>query len=246
MVALLRRELDEELLGLALFGSAVSSGLRPSSDVDLLAVIDRPTTDDAKRRLIDNLLPISGSRAAMGPARSIEMTIVVRSAVRPWRYPPLVDFQYGDWLRADFERGALCPWHVPNPDLAILLTSALQASQSLHGPPIAGFLDPVPREDLVRAMLDELPGLLVDLDEDTRNVLLTVARIWTTLATGEIRSKDAAADWVLEQLPAEHRAMLEVAGADYRGDTYDRWDHVLPAARACAEWMARAVGSMAP
>jgi predicted nucleotidyltransferase len=246
IVALVRRELEEDLLGLALFGSAVSSGLRPSSDVDLLAVIDRPTTDDAKRRLIDDLLPISGSGAARGPARSIEMTIVVRSAVQPWRYPPLVDFQYGDWLRPEFERGVLRPWHVPNPDLAIMLTSALQASRSLHGPPIAGLLDPVPPGDLVRAMLDELPGLLVDLEDDARNVLLTLARIWTTLATGEIRSKDAAADWVLEQLPAEHRMVLEVARAEYRGDAHGGWDHMLPAARACAEWMGRAVETMAP
>ncbi|MBM0238323.1 DUF4111 domain-containing protein [Micromonospora sp. ATA32] len=37
---------------------------------------------------------------------------------------------------------------------------------------------------------------------DTRNVILTLARIRTTLATGGIRSKDAAADFVLDRLPA--------------------------------------------
>jgi streptomycin 3"-adenylyltransferase len=104
----------------------------------------------------------------------------------------------------------------------------------------------MPRADLVRAVLDELPGLLADVDDDIPNELLTLARIWTTLATGEIRSKDGAADWVLERLPAEHRAVLEVARADYRGDACDRWDHVLPAAAACVESMARAVRSMAP
>jgi streptomycin 3"-adenylyltransferase len=38
--------------------------------------------------------------------------------------------------------------------------------------------------------------------------VLTLARVWTTLATGEIRSKDAAADWALSQLPPEHRPVL--------------------------------------
>ena len=34
------------------------------------------------------------------------------------------------------------------------------------------------------------------------------ARIWSTLVTGVIRSKDAAADWVLERLPNEHQPVL--------------------------------------
>lgn len=31
---------------------------------------------------------------------------------------------------------------------------------------------------------------------------------WTTLATGEIRTKDAAADWAMAHLPPEHRPVL--------------------------------------
>jgi streptomycin 3"-adenylyltransferase len=246
VIALVGDELGDALLSLVLYGSAVTPGLRPSSDVDLCAVIERPMSDATKRRLIDRLLQISGSRAAAGPARSIELTVVVQCAVRPWRYPPAMDFQYGDWLRTEFERGDPQPWHDPNPDLAILLTRVRQASRPLRGRPVAYLIDPVPRADLLRAMLDELPGLLADVNDDTRNVLLTLARIWTTFATGEIRSKDAAADRVLGRLPAEHRAVLQVARADYLGDVRHGWDDVLPAARACAEWMARAVGSMAP
>ena len=136
VVTLVREVIGEAVLAVALYGSAVAAGLRPSSDLDVLAVAARPTTNAQKRRLIAGLLPISGSRAVGGPARSIELTIVVQSAIRPWRYPPEVDFQYGDWLRAEFEQGDLAPWKAPNPDLAILLTAALQASRPLHGRPI--------------------------------------------------------------------------------------------------------------
>ncbi|MFJ8505076.1 aminoglycoside adenylyltransferase domain-containing protein [Streptomyces avermitilis] len=38
--------------------------------------------------------------------------------------------------------------------------------------------------------------------------MLTFARIWTTLATDQIKSK-AAADWALTLLPPEHRPALE-------------------------------------
>jgi predicted nucleotidyltransferase len=243
VVELVRHVLGDDLLGIHLYGSAVTTGLRHESDLDLLAVGARRTTDAERRVLIDRLLPISGSRAAGGPARSIELTIVVQSEVRPWRYPPAMDLQYGDWLRPAFERGELAPWDDPNPDLAILLSSALHASAPLIGPPLASLIDRVPREDLERAMLDELPLLVDDLDDDTGNVVLTLARVWATLATGEIRSKDAAADFVLGQLPAAHRAVLERARAIYLGEEPERWDDLIPLVRPHAEFVVRAISS---
>jgi hypothetical protein len=74
-------------------------------------------------------------------------------------------------------------------DPALLLTAALAGDHPLTGPPPAQVVDPVPHADLVRASVAGIPGLLDDLDGDTRNVVLTLARIWTTLATGEMRSK---------------------------------------------------------
>jgi streptomycin 3"-adenylyltransferase len=237
-IVLVRETLGDDVLGIALYGSAAVSGLRPSSDLDLFVVSARPTTAADKRRLIDRLLAISGSRAVDGPARSIELTIVVQSAVRPWRYPPEVDFQYGDWMRAEFERGELAPWHVPSPDLAILMTAVRQASKALVGGPIVSLLDPVPRDDLVRAMTDELPSLLSDLEDDTQNVVLTLARIWTTLETGEIRSKDAAAAWALDRLPVEQRPVLDRARRAYVDAEVDRWDDIGSAVEAHAAYVA--------
>ena len=73
--------------------------------------------------------------------------------------------------------------------------------------------------------MEGIPDLLNDLPGDTRNVVLTFARIWTTLATGEIKSKDAAADWALAQLPPEHRPVLEHAKQLYltRRYTEETW-----------------------
>ena len=79
-------------------------------------------------------------------------------------------------------------------------------------------------------MLEGIGPLLADLDDDTRNVVLTLARIWTTLGTGEFRSKHAAADWALERLPEEHRAVLARARAIYLDDEPERWDDL---GRAC-------------
>ena len=76
--------------------------------------------------------------------------------------------------------------------------------------------------------MGDFDALLADLGGDTRNVILTLARIWSTVARGDIRSKDAAADWALDRLPGEHRPVLARARAIYLGHEEERWDDLRP------------------
>ncbi|GGT76657.1 aminoglycoside adenylyltransferase family protein [Streptomyces coeruleorubidus] len=234
LVQLLRTTLGDSVLGIYLHGSATLGGLRPHSDIDVLAVVRDRTTRSQRRALVDELLEVSG----VDGRRHIELIVVVQDDVRPWRYPPTCDFLYGDWLREDYERG-VTPGPEPSPDLAPLLTMVLRADAPLHGPPPAGLLDPVPHDDLRRAIVAGVPELMAELDSDTRNVLLTLARIWATLKTGTIRSKDAAAEWALDRLPAGHRPVLARARAVYLGQEAERWDDQAPG--PCAEFLTRMI-----
>jgi predicted nucleotidyltransferase len=234
VVRLARDVLGGKVLGAYLHGSAVLGGLQHDSDVDVLLVLLKQMSDGERRRLVDGLLDISGRRARLGPARPVELTGVVQADVRPWRFPPRSEFQYGEWLRDEYERGEL-PAAGPSPDLAPLITMALHGNRPLFGPPPAELLDPVPLGDLRRAIVEGLPDLLGDLDSDTRNVVLTLARIWSTLATGQIRPKDAAADWVLVRLPPEHRPVLAHARSIYLGDAPERWEGLKASVRPHAE-----------
>lgn len=225
VVKLVRNVLGSDVIGAYLFGSAVLGGLRHESDLDILAVSKRPTTPQEKRRLIQSLLSISGQATPQGRLRRVELTIVVESDVKPWRYPPRMDFQYGDWWRTEFESGEVEPWKsAVNPDLSVLITMTMLSGKTVFGPTPAEVFDPIPQDDLIRAMIDGISGLRDDVDSDTRNVLLTLARIWSTVATGIIRSKDAAADWALGRLPEAHRPVLARACAIYLGDDSERWD----------------------
>ncbi|MGW4440751.1 aminoglycoside adenylyltransferase family protein [Streptomyces sp. NPDC004596] len=219
--------LGRDAIGTYLHGSSVLGGLRPASDVDVLVVSRRRMNEQDRRALLDGLLQISGSR---NKARPVELTVVVQSDVRPWRYPPTCDFLYGEWLRAEYKAGQV-PQPEPMPDLALLISMTLSGDHPLTGPRPATVLDPVPQDDLIRASLAGIPGLLDNLDSDTRNVLLTLARIWTTLATGQIKPKDAAADWALAQLPPEHRPALEHARQLYLDCPYseESWSDALRA-----------------
>ena len=235
-------ELIHEVFGDAapaayLYGSAVHGGLRADSDLDILVVLDRSTTPAERRALIDGLLARSRSPEHRD-RRHLEVTVVVLPDIRPWRYPPPLELQYGDWWRSEFTAGEASPWTSPNADLAVLLTSVRDDGVPLFGPPSGEVLDPVPREDLGRAIRDVIPELLPGLDtDDTRNSLLTLARIWFTRATGRIESKDVAAQWAIERLPGEAGDGLRLARAGYLGDARDTWDESAIAS-ARTDWRA--------
>ncbi|MFF4416564.1 aminoglycoside adenylyltransferase family protein [Streptosporangium sp. NPDC001559] len=216
IVGLVGDVLGSGVVGGYLHGSAVLGGLRPASDLDVLVVSRRSMDDRERGALLRGLLGLSGFTAGLRP---VELTVVVQSEVRPWRFPPTGDFLYGEWLRAEFTTGTV-PRPEPMPDLALLITMVLAGDRPLTGPPPGRVLDPVPHADLVRASLAGLPGLLEELETDTRNVVLTLARVWSTLTTGEIRPKDAAADWALPRLPPSHRPVLEHARNLYLGHRY--------------------------
>ncbi|CAL9549534.1 aminoglycoside adenylyltransferase family protein [Streptomyces sp. enrichment culture] len=236
LVALVRRHLDDDgdVLGVYAHGSATLGGLRPYSDLDLLVVLGRPTTYEERAWLTAELLGVSGGEGR----RPVELIVVVHGDVRPWRYPPRREYLYGEWLRDAYERGAV-PEPEDDPDLAPLLTMVLRADAPLYGPPPATLLDPVPHGDLRRAITAGVPELLAELESDTRNVLLTLARVWSTLGTGDIRSKDAAAEWALGRLPARDRPPLAHARAVYLGQETEDWRG--RAVRSCADRLVREI-----
>jgi streptomycin 3"-adenylyltransferase len=234
------------LIGVYLHGSAVQGGLRPTSDLDVLAIVDRPTTGAERRAIVDGLAEISGRRATRGPARPIELTVVQQSQLRPWHAAPVVELLYGEWLRDALSAGDI-PEPGPMPDLAPEVNLALAGNRVLFGPPPAEVIDPVPAADLRRAIVAGVPGLLADLEGDTRNVLLTLARIVATLETGEILPKDEAVDLAAHLLPAgSTREVLLVAREMYVEGIDDEaagpaWSAAKPAAWEAATALVEAI-----
>lgn len=217
VVNLLQETLSEDLTGVYLFGSAVLGGLKSSSDLDFMVVSERPTSIDQKRKLVSALRELSGK------PRHLEVTVVVRNDVKPWRQPPKMDFQYGDWWHEEYDRGNVEPWESDiNPDLASLIRMTLLADTALVGPRPDDVFDPVPREEFVASLLQGIDALVGDLESDTRNVVLTLARMWASAETDELLSKDAAAQWALARLPSDKSWVLAEARSMYLGDR-DQW-----------------------
>jgi len=238
VLGLVQQALQDNVVGVYLHGSGVLGGLRPDSDLDVLVVVRRSLRHQERLALLNGLLDISGRRARREPGRPVELTVVVHADVNPWRYPPRVDFVYGEWLRTDYEDG-LVPAAHPEPDLAVLITMTTDGDAALQGPPPSSVLPAVPSKDVTGASAGGVLDLLEELDSDTRNVLLTLARVWTTMAIGALMPKDAAADWVLARLPTEHHQLMQLARDGYLGIATDSWDEHAGQVVKLGRYMAR-------
>lgn len=215
--------LGDEVVAVYLFGSAVMGGLRINSDVDILVIVNDPLPELTRRKLTDRLMLISGRIGNPDSMRPLEVTVINYGDVVPWRYPPKNEFIYGEWLRDEFEKGKIqAP--IYDPDLTIVLAQVRKNSVALFGPDASEILTPVPMTDIRRAIRDSLPELMEEIKGDERNVILTLARMWLTVAVGEISSKDTAAEWAVPRLPKEHATLLDLARKAYLGEHVDQWE----------------------
>jgi streptomycin 3"-adenylyltransferase len=87
-------------------------------------------------------------------------------------------------------------------------------------------LDPVPFADVLDAIVGHVDHWAGNLDADTRNGILALARVWKAVAIGALCSEDEAATWGLDRLPDEHKACSCGPARSYRGDEEDRWDDI--------------------
>lgn len=221
VAAALRRVCGEGLLALYLHGSAAGGGLRPQSDLDVLAVLDRAMSDAQRRALLAALLPLSGRHPAPpGGPRSVEVMVFAQSALS--RHDAQAEFVYGEWLRDSFESGTV-PAPATDPDHLLVLAQARRRAIPLLGPDPREILPEISPRQVRHAMRDALPALLDGLQGDERNTLLTLARMWHTARTGRFADKDAAAGWAIARLDRADAALLDAARQAYLGEGRDDW-----------------------
>jgi streptomycin 3"-adenylyltransferase len=210
-----------DLAGVYLHGSAALGCYGPHSDVDVLAAIGRPSTPDEQQRLAELCLRVS--RASWDDSHCLlELDVVVPS--RLWRYPPPVEFHYGESLRESFARGERKPWDTDTwTDLACALTILHASGIVLAGKPVSDVLPRVPLEDYRTAVKVDRQWCIDHLDTHRLHVVLSLPRVWGALETTDVHSKASAAEWALPRLPERLQPVLQHALAVYRGETQESW-----------------------
>lgn len=215
--------LGDTLVAVYLHGSAVAGGLQPNSDVDVLVIVNQPMTHAHRTSLVADLMVVSGHPADSKSARPLELIIFNQNDLADPHYPAHCEFIYGEWLRDAFEAGEI-PQPSADPEFTVLLAQARQNTKTLHGPDPSEVLPAIPAKDVRRAIGDALSPLIISLKGDERNVLLTLARMWVTLATGKIVPKDVAAEWAISRLPEEPSVILTLARLAYLGLENVGWE----------------------
>jgi streptomycin 3"-adenylyltransferase len=209
--------LGDSLLAIHLFGSAIEAeGLKPYSDIDLFVTVDTPVTKRKRKQLMCALLSNSASPKSDPFLRALEVTVVNYHDLNPWTYPPKREMQFGEWLRDDilsgvFEAGA------KDIDLAIIIKKIRLSSIPIVGQKASKLFEPISDRDFTNALQRTLLIWNSELDwlGDERNIILTIARIWYSISTGLINSKDEAAIWLIDRIPTKYHLLVIKARHDY-------------------------------
>ena len=193
-----RGVVGEDVVGVYLHGSLALGCFNPAlSDIDLLVVTKRALTPE-QRQALGRVLRRSGR---------IEISFLAAPSLRPWRHPAPYDLHF-----TGSDGSMLGPGE--DHDLAAHVSVTRHAGVALFGPPPNDVFPEVPWEDYEDSLRRDLAW---SRDHSTELYgVLSPARIWATLSTKEIHSKDSGAAWALERAPAEFRPLLERAREMYR------------------------------
>jgi predicted nucleotidyltransferase len=149
-------------------------------------------------------------------AERVESALVVpdqAQAVAARLDEPLGDDVVGVYLHGSFALGCGNPNRSDLDLLAVTRRDATPAERAAF----ATFPE-VPRADYEDSLLRDFDdALAVDDERELRYAILTLPRIWATLARRDLLpTKESGAVWALERLPQELRRPLELALESYR------------------------------
>lgn len=148
----------------------------------------------------------------------MEVTIVNQSELSNLKFPLHREFQYGEWLREEYSNGYI-PETVKDEDLTILLRKLRLNSLALYGKEATEVIPIISDTVFNKAILASLPYLIREIEDDEINVILTLCRMYYSIQTGVVISKDKAVDYILLITPDKFKPILVQAKAVYLGES---------------------------
>ncbi len=216
-VGAFHRVLGGNLAGLFLHGSLATGDFAPRrSDLDLLALVRRPLSSRTRRTMIEAMLAVSGRPFP------IEMSIVARRDLDPWRHPAPFQLHWSEDWRDHFRRqladGSWRRWHRDRPrdgDLAAHLAMARARGIALVGPRPAAALPFIPARDLQDSLLSDgrwASRLLAKEPGMHRYAVSNACRRLALARHGFLLSKSEGLAWAGRELDSRWRPVLAATG----------------------------------
>ena len=227
--------LQDNLVGVYLHGSSVMGCFNPEkSDIDLIVVVERPLPDPVKKEYLDMVVRYN----AMGPAKGIEMSIVLREVCKPFVYPTPFELHFSsghlDICTADPD-GYIRRMKGVDKDLAAHFTVITNRGMCLYGLPIKEVFGEIPGADYMDSIWNDVSEAPERITEDTMYLTLNLARVLAYQEEGLVLSKKEGGEWALSHLPAEFHPLITDALREYAGSEEAIYDKAL--ARRYAGYM---------
>ncbi len=162
ITAAFRQELGENLTGIYLHGSAAFGSMSEGSDLDFIAVTERPPTQEQKEHLIAALLQLERE----APAKGLEMSVVLLRDCRDFVYPTPYRLHYSPMHRRAFEQdlaGYCRRMQGVDYDLAAHFTVIRRVGIVLFGSPVREVFGPVPFADYLDSICRDVAGAAQDI-----------------------------------------------------------------------------------
>ncbi len=230
-----KRILRDNLAGIYLHGSAVMGCFNPQkSDIDLIIVVDRPLSDPIKRAYMDMVVEYN----ALGPAKGIEMSIVLRKVCKPFIYPTPYELHFSTghlkWYKDD-PGDYIRKMKGTDKDLAAHFTVINHRGRCLYGVPIKDMFAEVPGCDYMDSLWCDIEGAAEEIAEHTMYLTLNLARVLAYKEDGLVLSKMEGGEWAIDHLPSEYHPLIKDALREYGENSTVIYDQAL--ARQYAEYV---------
>jgi streptomycin 3"-adenylyltransferase len=182
--------LDDQLVGVYLYGSAAMDAFVPSrSDVDVLVVTTPAVAAEARHTLAEALSPI----ALPCPGVGLELSVVTSASARTPSDAPAFE------LHIETQDGLVVDGlgHPGDPDLVAHFGMARERGSALLGPPPAEVFADVDRRRLLRSFADDVTW---GLDQGLAGyAVLNACRALRFATDGGLYSKLEGGEWALAQ-----------------------------------------------
>ena len=222
-----KRILKDNLAGVYLHGSSVMECFNPEkSDIDLIIVVDRPLTDSIKREYLDMAVGYNAS----GPAKGIELSIVLREVCNPFVYPTPFELHFSaghlEWYKDDPDN-YICKMNGTDKDLAAHFMIINKRGRCLYGAPVEEVFAEVPGCDYMDSLWHDVEGAAEEITESPMYLALNLARVLAYKEEGLVLSKKEGGEWALKHLPSEYCPLITDAMREYCENAEVVYDETL-------------------
>ena len=234
-----KKILRDNLVGVYLHGSLVMGCFNPQkSDIDLIIVADEPLSDSDKRAYMDMVVGVN----PCGPAKGIEMSIVLRRVCKPFVYPTPFELHFSsghlEWYRAhpnDYIR----EMNGTDKDLAAHFTVINNRGKCLYGAPVKDVFSEVPSCDFMDSLWHDIEGAAEEITENPMYLTLNLARVLAYQEDGLVLSKKEGGEWAIKTLPSEYHPLITDAIREYSESAGVIYDNAL--AKKYAEYVVKRI-----